>query len=79
MRKCGIALLLTILAALPVMAQRSGDALFRTAKSSLDAYAFDFSLTDFDIVPNGDYSAIAVDGLSSSSQQVGQPELPVFH
>ena len=79
MRRFGIALLLTILATLPVMAQRSGDALFRTAKSSLDAYAFDFSLTDFDIVPNGDYSAIAVDGLSSTSQEVGKPELPVFH
>lgn len=79
MRKCGIALLLTILAALPLMAQRSGDGFFQTAKSSIETYAFDFSLSDFDIISDGDYCTIAVQGFSSSSQEAGNPELPVFH
>jgi len=79
MRRCGIALLLTILAALPLMAQRSGNGFFQTAKSSIETYAFDFSLSDFDIIPDGDYCTIAVQGFSSSSQEAGNPELPVFH
>ena len=77
-KKC-IVLLCSVFAVVSVVAQRLGNARFELRHSSLEAYSFTLSVSDFDIVPQGEFSVIAVEGLSSSSQEVGEPELPVFH
>jgi len=77
-KKC-IVLLCSVFAVVSVVAQQLGNACFELRHSSVEAYSFTLSVSDFDIVPQGDFATLFVDGTFSSLQEVGKPQLPVFH
>ncbi|MBR4804137.1 MAG: hypothetical protein IK032_05820, partial [Bacteroidales bacterium] len=77
-KKC-IVLLCSVFAVVSVVAQQLGNARFELRHSSVEAYSFTLSVSDFYIVPQGDFATLFVDGTFSSLQEVGKPQLPVFH
>ena len=74
-KKC-IVLLCGVFAVVSVMAQRLGNARFELRHSSVEAYSFTLSVSDFDIISQGDFATLFVDGTFSSLQEVGKPQLP---
>ena len=56
-KKC-IVLLCSVLAVVPVVAQRLGNTRFELRHSSMEAYSFTLSVSDIDIIPQGDFATL---------------------
>ena len=77
-RRKFIVLSYTIFCVVSVAAQQLNNTQFKLLHSSLNAYSFSISVSDFQSISNGDYTNIFVDENFSTLQEFGKPELPIF-